>query len=179
MEKEFVEEETKVSEIKDLNVFIKNKNTLSWWEDINLESKNKQFKIVGCSLPIKDNYELTQLIQSYHTFVEYHNMLVTTCNNKPLNMAYLKIVDFKDILLDAERLEKDIAIFKTKIQLLELHLKDLILTYIEEGTITIEERTVTKTFFNVFRNIFRWKKHDSNHNAVQVAVTNNLVRYQS
>lgn len=170
--------ESKVFAIaKDLNVSIKNRNTLSWWDDIYLESKNKTFKIIGCSLPVNKNYELTQLIHSFHAFVDYHNMLVTTCNNKPLSMAYLKIVDFKDILLDAEKLEKDIGVFKLKIQLLELHLKEEILTYIQDGSIAIEEKTATKTFFKTLGNIFRWKKHDSSTAAVQVAVTNNLVNY--
>ena len=170
--------ESKVFAIaKDLNVTIKNKNTMSWWDDIALVSQNKTYKIIGCSLPIAVNYELTQLIQSYHAFVDYHNMLVTTCNNKPLSMAYLKIVDFKDILLDAEKLEKDIAIFKLKIQLLELHLKDQVLIHIQEGSIAIEEKSATKTFFKTLENIFRWKKHDSTYASVQVAVTNNLVKY--
>lgn len=161
------------------NVFIKNKNTMSWWDDVAVEQNGKWFKIIGCNLEVLKNYEITQLIQSYHSFVDYYNMLVTTINNKPLNMAYLKVINFDDILLDAEKLEKDVKIFKIKIQKLELELKERILEYIISKEITIEERTLTKSLFTIFVTMFRWKKHDSSNHAVQMSVTNNLVRYQA
>lgn len=166
-----------VEEKMELNVFIKNKNTQSWWDDIILTSKNRQFKIFGCTLPVVDNYKLKHLIQSYHSFVEYHNMLVTTVNNKPLSYAYLDVVNYEDILLDAEKIEKDIAIFKTKLQLLELHIRETIIDYVTNGVILLEEKTITKSFFGIFANIFRLKKHSDKNNMVQFAVINNLVKY--
>lgn len=161
------------------NVFIKNKNTMSWWDDIGIEKDGKWFRIIGCNLDVIINYEITQLIQSYHSFVDYYNMLVTTVNHKPLNMAYLKVVNFEDILIDIEKIEKDIKIFRIKIQKLELELKERILDYITSKDIILEERTLTKSLFAVFTTMFKWKKNDSNSHAIQVSVTNNLVRYQA
>lgn len=168
-----VEKET-VLEIK-----LVNKNGNSWWNDIHAVLDGQEYKVVGCSLDVISNYDLTQMLLSYYSFVEYYNNLVITINNKPLSLAHLKVLNFDGILKDMENIETMALIFKTRIKELELKIISDIRQYVKENKIVLEKKTLGAKMNRAFKNVFKLKRDDSHANAVQVSVTNNLVGYNS
>lgn len=169
-----------VEENNGLQIKIVNKNTTSWWDDILITENNIVFKVVGCSLDVKANYKLTQMLQSYYSFVTYYNNLVITINNKPLSLAHLNVLDINDTLEVMENVEKAVLSFKQKVKMLEAEIVCDINTFISTGKIVIEKKSFTSSFGKTFKSIFKWKKHDDSHaNAVQVSVQNNLMGYNS
>ena len=170
---EVVEKET-VLEIK-----LVNKNGNSWWNDIHAVLDGQEYKVVCCSLDVISNYDLTQMLLSYYSFVEYYNNLVITINNKPLSLAHLKVLNFDGILKDMENIETMALIFKTRIKELELKIISDIRQYVKENKIVLEKKTLGTKMNRAFKNVFKLKRDDSHANAVQVSVTNNLVGYNS
>ena len=170
---EVVEKET-VLEIK-----LVNKNGNSWWNDIHAVLDGQEYKVVGCSLDVISNYDLTQMLLSYYSFVEYYNNLVITINNKPLSLAHLKVLNFDGILKDMENIETMALIFKTRIKELELKIISDIRQYVKENKIVLEKKTLGTKMNRAFKNVFKLQRDDSHANAVQVSVTNNLVGYNS
>lgn len=170
---EVVEKET-VLEIK-----LVNKNGNSWWNDIHAVLDGQEYKVVGCSLDVISNYDLTQMLLSYYSFVEYYNNLVITINNKPLSLAHLKVLNFDGILKDMENIETMALIFKTRIKELELKIISDIRQYVKENKIVLEKKSLGTKMNRAFKNVFKLKRDDSHANAVQVSVTNNLVGYNS
>ncbi len=170
---EVVEKET-VLEIK-----LVNKNGNSWWNDIHALLDGQEYKVVGCSLDVISNYDLTQMLLSYYSFVEYYNNLVITINNKPLSLAHLKVLNFDGILKDMENIETMALIFKTRIKELELKIISDIRQYVKENKIVLEKKSLGTKMNRAFKNVFKLKRDDSHANAVQVSVTNNLVGYNS
>lgn len=170
-----------VSEVVETTLDIKlvNKNGNSWWNDIHTILDGQEYKVVGCSLDVISNYDLTQSLLSYYSYVEYYNNLVITINNKPLSLAHLKVLNFEGILKDMENIETQTLIFKTKIKELELKIISDIRKYVKEGKIVLEKKTLGTKVNKAFKNIFKWKIDDSHANAVQVSVSNNLVGYNS
>ncbi len=164
----------------DLQIKIVNKNTTSWWDDIIVLENNVMFKVVGCSLDVKTNYKLTQMLQSYYCFVTYYNNLVITINNKPLSLAHLGVLDINDTLEVMEDVEKAVLLFKDKIKILETEIVNDIKSYLKVGKISIEKKSFTTSFGKTFKSILVWKnRNDSHANAVQVSVSNNLMGYNS
>ncbi len=162
-----------------LEIKLVNKNSNSWWDDIFVTLDGQEYKVVGCSLDVISNYDLTQMLLSYYSFVEYYNNLVITINNKPLSLAHLKVLNFDGILKDMENIETMALIFKTRIKELELKIISDIRQYVKENKIVLEKKTLGTKMNRAFKNVFKLKRDDSHANAVQVSVTNNLVGYNS
>lgn len=162
-----------------LEIKLINKNGNSWWNDIQASIDGQEYKVIGCSLDVISNYDLTQSLLSYYSYVEYYNNLVITINNKPLSLAHLKVLNFENILKDMENIETMALIFKTKIKELELKIISDIRSYVKEGKIVLEKKTLGNKLNKALKNIFKWKRDDSHANAVQISVSNNLVGYNS
>ena len=171
--------ETQVVE-SGLEIKIVNKNTNNWWDDIIITNENNVFKINGCSLDVKANYKLTQMLQSYYSFVTYYNNLVVTINNKPLSLAHLKVIDLNNTLESMELIEKSVVDFKFKIKALESEIIVDLNKFIKDGLISLEKKSFGSTYGKAFKSMFNWKKrNDSYANAIQVSVSNNLMGYNS
>ena len=159
------------------SITIVNKNTLSWWDDINLKADETSYRISGCSLDIMKNYELTQMIQAYHCYVAYYNMMVSTSNNKLLSLSYLRIMDFENILLDIEKIELDLNAFKEKVIMLENTIKEKLLSYISLNVIELEEKSFSISLVSALKNIFKTKHKSSDTVALGMTVQNTMVKY--
>lgn len=159
-------------------VYLKNKNASNWYEDLTIVKNGEVHKVIGSKIDILANYELTQLIKSYHSYVDYYNMLVTTTSNKPMTLAYLDVFNFENILVDIEKIEKDVLLFKNKILNLENSIKDKILTYLKDEVIILQRKSISRSLLSSIKGIFRVSYKTPLENAIDTTVKNNLVTNQ-
>ena len=137
-----------------------NSNSTFWWKDIKISKDNKNVVVIDAKLDVSNNYEMVQLIDSYQSYLLYHDNLVKAIFNKPLSVASLNIVNDDNILKTIETLEKNLLVYRNQILALEDKIVKKIKDFIKEEKIILQDDDFSYKVNKIF-NVFKLSKHNN------------------
>lgn len=149
-----------VEAINEYVISLINSNSTFWWKDIKISKDNKNVVVIDAKLDVSNNYEMVQLIDSYHSYVLYHDNLVKAIFNKPLSVASLNIVNDDNILKTIETLEKNLLVYRNQILALEDKIVKKIKDFIKEEKIILQDDDFSYKVNKIF-NVFKLSKHNN------------------
>ena len=151
-----------VNEVKSNEYLIKliSGNSAFWWRDVKISKNNESLIVIDAKLDVSTNYEMVQMIDSYHSYVVYHDNLVKAIFNKPLSIASLNIVNDDNILKTIEILEKDLLIYREQILALENKIVNKIKEFINDNNLILTEDDLSYRLNKIF-NVFKLSKHNN------------------
>jgi len=150
--------EVVVDVVKDYLIKLVRSNSTFWWRDIKMSLNNKNVIVIDVKLDVSTNYEMVQMIDSYHSYVLYHDNLVKAIYNKPLSIASLNIVNDDNILDTIDKLEKDLLLYRKQIIELEKKIVDRIKYFITTDRVVLQEDDFSYRINRLF-NIFKFSKY--------------------